>query len=258
MAGRVMTVLSVGYIVGLPYNTIFGVLSGLAAHRVFAVLRVVEGAINLTLSVTLVNVTGLVGVAIGTAIPHVVHGRLDSAEALPKISPLNLRATTLVVYGRTLLASIPLVLACWLVRTVVQPAGLASFFFWGIVSLPPTSRWRGSSHCPVKSARARCAAMPSAVALALNDRWSAWNHGAQCGRPTARTSDQGHAGDRRPGPGRRRDGRSRPGALSGPRLVRRLRLLHERAWAAPSARSWYATASTCSCCRDNGTDGPIT
>lgn len=136
MAGRVMTVLSIGYIVGLPYNTIFGVLSGLAAHRILASLRLVEGAINLILSVALVNVIGLVGVALGTAIPHMIVVGWILPRALPKIFPLNLRAYYVAVYGRTLLASIPFFLACWFVRTVVQPASLASFFIWGFVSLP--------------------------------------------------------------------------------------------------------------------------
>jgi glycosyltransferase involved in cell wall biosynthesis/O-antigen/teichoic acid export membrane protein len=136
MAGQVMTVLSIGYIVGLPYYTISGILYGLAAHRTVAILRVVEGATNLALSVALVNGIGLLGVALGTAIPHMIVVGWILPRALPKIFPVNLRAYYGAVYGRTLLASVPFVLACWLVRTVVQPAGLASFFFWGLVSLP--------------------------------------------------------------------------------------------------------------------------
>lgn len=135
MAGRVMTVLSAGYIVGLPYYTISGVLYGLGEHRLVAILRVVEGAINLVLSVTLVNVIGLVGVAFGTAIPHVIMVGWILPRALPRIFPVNLREYYVAVYGRTLIASVPFVLACWLVRTVVQPAGLPSFFFWGSLTL---------------------------------------------------------------------------------------------------------------------------
>ena len=135
MAGRVLTALSIGYIVGLPYYTISGILYGLAAHRTVAILRVVEGIANLALSVVLVNTIGLVGVALGTAIPHMIVVGWILPTALPKIVPINLRAYYSAVYGRTLLASVPFVVACWLVRTVVQPAGLASFFFWGLLSL---------------------------------------------------------------------------------------------------------------------------
>ena len=136
MAGRVMTVLSIGYIVGLPYYTISGVLYGLAAHRSVAILRVIEGVANLTLSLVLVRRIGLVGVALGTAIPHMIVVGWILPRYIPKIVPINLRAYYAEVYGRTLLASVPFVVACWLVTTVVQPASLASFFFWGILSLP--------------------------------------------------------------------------------------------------------------------------
>jgi glycosyltransferase involved in cell wall biosynthesis/O-antigen/teichoic acid export membrane protein len=136
MAGRVLTVLAIGYVVGLPYYPISGVLYGLAAHRTFAILRVVEGVANLVLSVILVRSIGLVGVALGTAIPHMIVVGWILPRTLPKILPMNLRAYYGEVYGRTLLASVPFVVVCWLVNTVVQPASLTSFFFWGILSLP--------------------------------------------------------------------------------------------------------------------------
>jgi O-antigen/teichoic acid export membrane protein len=135
MAGRVLTVLSIGYVVGLPYYTISGILYGLGQHRVIAILRVVEGAMNLVLSVVLVNVQGLVGVAVGTAIPHIIVVGWVLPRALPKIFPVNLRAYYLNVYGRTLSAAVPFFIATWIIRTVVQPPNFTSFFAWGTVSM---------------------------------------------------------------------------------------------------------------------------
>ena len=92
-----------------------------------AILRVVEGAANLILSVVLVRKIGLVGVALGTAIPHMIIVGWVLPRKLPKILPLNLRTYYAEVYGRTLLASVPFVVACWLVqngRTAGQPARL--------------------------------------------------------------------------------------------------------------------------------------
>lgn len=135
MAWQIMTVLSVGYIVGLPYYTISGILYGLGEHRIVAILRIVEGVINLTLSVVLVKTIGLVGVALATAIPHIVIVGWVLPRALPKIFPVELRPYYAAVYGQTLIAAIPFGVACWLVRTVVQPAGLLSFFLWGSATL---------------------------------------------------------------------------------------------------------------------------
>ena len=133
-AGRIMTVLSLGYIIGLPYYTISGVLYGLGQHRIVAILRVVEGAINLTLSVVLVNVVGLVGVAIGTAVPHVLIVGWVLPRALPRMFPFSLRDYYLNVYARTLLAAVPFAAATWAIRTMVRPTTLSGFFAWGGLS----------------------------------------------------------------------------------------------------------------------------
>ncbi len=155
MAGRVMTILSIGYIVGLPYYTILGILNGLGAHRQFGILRIVEGVFNLAISVTLVNVTGLVGVAFGTAIPHAIMVGWILPRTLPKIFPVNLKEYYFAVYGRTLLASVPFVLACWLVKTVVQPVELAQLLLLGL-RLSPRLHRAGVVHRPVRErARAR-------------------------------------------------------------------------------------------------------
>ncbi len=134
-AGRVMTVLSVGYIVGLPYYTISGVLYGLGEHRVVALLRLVEGAINLTVSVVLINIVGLVGVAFGTAVPHILIVGWVLPRALPKLFPMNLRDYYVAVYARTLVAALPFVAATWFISAVVRPATMTSFLAWGFASL---------------------------------------------------------------------------------------------------------------------------
>jgi O-antigen/teichoic acid export membrane protein len=139
VAAQVLTVLAVGYIIGLPYYTISGVLYGLGAHRIIAIMRVVEGALNLGLSVALVQMHGayggVVGVAVGTAIPHIAMVGWVLPRGLPKIFPIDLRAYYINVYGRTLAACIPFAIATWVIRAVVQPDTLLMFFVWGSLSL---------------------------------------------------------------------------------------------------------------------------
>jgi O-antigen/teichoic acid export membrane protein len=135
LAGRVMTLLSIGYIVGMPYYTILGILNGLGAHRLFGILRIVEGLINLALSVVLVNVVGLEGVALGTAIPHAIIVGLILPRTLPKIFPVNLLAYYWSVYARPLVAAVPFAAACWVIRSVIQPQRLSVFLLLGILSL---------------------------------------------------------------------------------------------------------------------------
>jgi len=87
-AGGILVVLSLGYIVGLPYHTISGVFYGLGAHRVIAWLRLLEGALNLGLSVILLRVYGVAGVAAGTAIPQIVMVGCVLPMLLPRFFPI--------------------------------------------------------------------------------------------------------------------------------------------------------------------------
>jgi O-antigen/teichoic acid export membrane protein len=127
-AAAVLAVLSAGYIAGLPYYTIAAVLYGLGQHHHVAYSRVIEGVVNLGLSVVLVQQIGIVGVAIGTAIPHTIVVALYLPNLLPRLFPLNLREYYMWTYVRPLAASIPFVVTCWTIDRFVSPADLAAFF----------------------------------------------------------------------------------------------------------------------------------
>jgi len=135
-AGVVLAVLSVGHLIGLPYYTISGVLYGLGRHRVVAMSRIFEGVVNVALSIALITRYGLVGVALGTIIPHiiVVAGILPSS--LPRWMPLNLREYYISTYVRPFLAAVPFVAVCWYIAHVVVPAGFLTFFACMTAAMP--------------------------------------------------------------------------------------------------------------------------
>ncbi len=134
-AGVILVVLSLGYIVGLPYYTISGVFYGLGAHRSIALLRLLEGAANLGLSIVLLRVYGLAGVAAGTAIPHILIVGCVLPRMLPRLFPIGLWDYYRSVYVRPLAASAPFWISGWLIAAVVRPNNLLLFFVWGTVSL---------------------------------------------------------------------------------------------------------------------------
>lgn len=127
-AAAVLWILSLGYIAGLPYYTIAAVLYGLGQHHHVAYSRVIEGVVNLGISVVLVQKIGIVGVAIGTAIPHFVVVALYLPNLLPRLFPLDLKEYYVWTYLRPLAASIPFVVACWSIERFVRPASLGVFF----------------------------------------------------------------------------------------------------------------------------------
>ena len=93
-AGTVLAVLATGHLFGLPYYTISGVLYGLGRHRVVAWSRVFEGVVNLVLSVILVQRYGVVGVAIGTIVPHIIVVGAVLPIVLPRWVPIESSVST--------------------------------------------------------------------------------------------------------------------------------------------------------------------
>ena len=135
-AGQVLAVLAVGHLIGLPYYTISSVLYGLGRHRIVALSRIFEGVVNLGLSMLLVTQVGLIGVAIGTIVPHIIVVGAILPLALPQWIPIDLRTYYQSTYVRPGLASLPFAAACWYIAQVVVPGGYLSFFAWMTAAMP--------------------------------------------------------------------------------------------------------------------------
>jgi O-antigen/teichoic acid export membrane protein len=127
MAGQVLLVLGVAHLVGLPYYTISNVLYGLAQPRVVARARVVEGVANLALSIILVQYLGVIGVAIGTLVPHVAIAAFFLPSLMPRLMSVGLWEYYVSTYGRPLVASVPFWAVCVAIERYVQPASLVTF-----------------------------------------------------------------------------------------------------------------------------------
>ena len=128
ISGRVLVILAIATLFGLPHYCISMVLYGLGRHRIMAQWRAVEAVMNIVLSVTLVQSLGLIGVALGTLCPHV----LIAAGVLPYkmagVMNFRLRNYYVSIYGRPFLASLPFAGACYVIDTMVSPGSLVTFF----------------------------------------------------------------------------------------------------------------------------------
>lgn len=127
-AGQVLVVLAIGHLIGLPYYSISGVLYGLGRHHVVAYSRIFEGVVNLAMSVVLVQIYGVVGVAIGTIVPHIIVVAAILPAVLRRWVPIDLRDYYVSTYFRPLLASLPFWAACWFVASDIRPADFPTFF----------------------------------------------------------------------------------------------------------------------------------
>jgi O-antigen/teichoic acid export membrane protein len=127
-------VLAVAGVVLVGQGPLGNVLLGTGRHRLVAYCSMGEALANLAMSVWLVRVYGLVGVALGTAIPVVI---ANLAILMPAACrDLGLRVTTFL--GRTaippLLAALPTALTITVLRSVLPAASLQVVFAEGLVA----------------------------------------------------------------------------------------------------------------------------
>ncbi|PYO89613.1 MAG: hypothetical protein DMD58_08965 [Gemmatimonadetes bacterium] len=81
-AGQVLQILMISYLVFLPVRGVaLPILMGLGKPRLPTIGFLIAGVVNLVLSILLVRPLGLVGVALGTAIPNVLFAALVLVQA---------------------------------------------------------------------------------------------------------------------------------------------------------------------------------
>lgn len=115
-----LAILAIPQLTSMSQNTSTLILAGMAKHRVLAYVALAEGVANLVLSIVLVRKMGLVGVAWGTVIPHL----LTTAIIIPlytlrtlRMSPWNYLAKA---YVRPLLCAVPVAAMCFGFATLIE------------------------------------------------------------------------------------------------------------------------------------------
>lgn len=127
-AGDVLIVLALTQVLSSPHYVVSSVLYGISKHRELAFLRICEAVGNLALSILLVRKIGLVGVALGTVIPHII-------VVLGVVPRMACRTVNLSVwryldgtYRGPMLASIPFIAGAWWFRSEFPAPNLLVFF----------------------------------------------------------------------------------------------------------------------------------
>jgi O-antigen/teichoic acid export membrane protein len=129
LSGQVLMILAITQIFSAPHQTLSSVLYGLEKHKMLAYFRVGEAISNLLLSIILLQYYGIIGVAFGTAIPHI----LLTAVILPiyttKVVGMGLIRYYTEGYVRPFLAAIPFLVVVTVIDNSVEIGNLGVFFF---------------------------------------------------------------------------------------------------------------------------------
>jgi O-antigen/teichoic acid export membrane protein len=123
----VLPILAFTQILSSPHNVVVNILYGISRHAALAWLRLVEAVVIVVLSVVLARSMGLVGVALGQAIPHIILVTLVLPYLLRSILGLPVTRYLAGVYVRPFLAAIPFTLGALWVETHVRLSNLIEF-----------------------------------------------------------------------------------------------------------------------------------
>lgn len=127
-AGDVLAILAIMYIFSSPHHVISSVLYGLSRHGTLSYLRLVEAAVNLTLCIILVQKMGLIGVALGTAIPHIVMTAIVLPILVTRTVKLSLWKYFSGAYVGPFLSIIPFIVGTYYFRVQIPATSLLVFF----------------------------------------------------------------------------------------------------------------------------------
>ena len=88
-AGRVLIIISLAYAFALSQTPGIGLMYATNNHKYYAIFTILEAVANITLSIILVKHFGIIGVAIGTAIPMVIVKCFVMPYYVSKVIELN-------------------------------------------------------------------------------------------------------------------------------------------------------------------------
>jgi len=125
LSATILTILTIPQFISMSQYSSSLILVGMARHQVLAFIALAEGAANLALSIILIRKIGVVGVAWGTVIPHLI----STALVVPfyTLRQLKMRWTEYVLKGfvRPVFCAIPVAGICYLFSiSPVKPSRL--------------------------------------------------------------------------------------------------------------------------------------
>ncbi len=135
-SASVLIILTLATLFGLLNFVMNGVLYGLSRHHIIAWLRVGEAAVKIILCIIFVRMWGIVGVAVGTGLAHI----LLMGVILPFVTCRDFNISMVAYVKESILPAvisiIPFALCCYLLDSYFPAKNLAIFFLWLASILP--------------------------------------------------------------------------------------------------------------------------
>jgi O-antigen/teichoic acid export membrane protein len=134
-SGHVLSVLTIGMVVGMASCVPWSVTFGLGRHRSLVPLYLVESLVNLGLSIALVRSMGIVGVAWGTTIPELVFSVTFWPWFMSKTLHISIFKFIRSAWMRPVVALLPFALCTYLIERGWHARNVPEFFLQVVVAL---------------------------------------------------------------------------------------------------------------------------
>jgi len=135
-SGQILLILAVALSMAAGRQVVGSTMIGVNRHRDLVPFYLGEGLINLGLSVYWIRSLGLLGVALGTAVPNLVTTLLVAPWIVHRVLGTPVRTMMTALWLRPLAAMIPFTAATWAVERLWPARGLLTFFAGVAVTLP--------------------------------------------------------------------------------------------------------------------------
>jgi O-antigen/teichoic acid export membrane protein len=129
VSATILTILTIPQFTSLPQYSAALVLASMARHKPLAYMMLAEGVANLVLSLFLVRRMGIVGVAWGTVIPHIVNTTILIPAYTLRVLDIPLAEFLRKAVLRPVLGAVPAAALCYLFSvSVTRPT-------WGVFAM---------------------------------------------------------------------------------------------------------------------------
>lgn len=135
-SGKVLVILTITHLFSIAQYTTGNILYGINRHNLAAYCHAIEAIANLALSIILVRSWGIVGVAIGTAIPHLIIATIVFPVIISKVVHLKFWDYMRLSYLPPFIAAVPFLAACHWINNQ-YPAETLPIFFAEIAFILP-------------------------------------------------------------------------------------------------------------------------
>jgi len=127
LSATILAVLTIPQIFSISQYASGIILVAMSRHKILAKIALVEGVANTAMSIILIKKMGLIGVALGTVIPHLI----STAVVIPlytlRTIQLSVRDYVVRAYAGPLLCGIPTAALCWGFSVFVHQPPVATF-----------------------------------------------------------------------------------------------------------------------------------